>query len=241
MADLKKIAEQFGQRAISSMGKKSSVKEIASTLGQKAVEALGLPQKKMLQKVAETIGVDGKKETSEDASTAIVEKLAEKLGIPETSQAGNVAKALGVAGLETFADPLGPLGKMGKLLKFTGKSAKAAKGALKLVQGAEQAHQVGADLAKPLVRGAEKMRFIGEQALPEGQKIIQKVSKTPNIAQLASRNEAAIDKLVRERAAIMYGPEIERAARDPQAMRAVQDKIAAVQKILKDKYTKQGK
>lgn len=94
----------------------------------KTVKALGYPQRKMLNAIAEKLGVKKSDDDSQVASEAIVEKVAEKLGVPEDSVAGNVGKALAVAGTEVFADPLNLLGvgPIAKGAKMVGKVAPKA-------------------------------------------------------------------------------------------------------------------
>jgi hypothetical protein len=156
-----------------------------------ALNALGAPQRKMLEKIASTIGVEGDKDNSEKSSQAIIEKMAEKLGIPEESVIGNIGKALGVAGLEVFADPLSlvPVGKLTKL----GPLAKMAKGSKKAELFAEQAAKMGtkAKTAEELGKEISAARkAAGLSPLEEAKNIAQKVGQV--------KKEASVGKVAKE-------------------------------------------
>ena len=92
-------------------------------LVQKTANALGMPQRKLMQYVAQKLGKPGSAEDSEKSSQQIVEAVSDKLGLGDSTPA-NIAKALGVAGLEVFGDPLQavPVGKIAKGFKAVSKA-----------------------------------------------------------------------------------------------------------------------
>lgn len=98
---------------------------MAKGAGSKALNALSIPQKILMRKTAEAMGIDLGPEgadaavDSDKASEAIVEKTAEKLGIPESSALGAVGKAAAKTVLDYGYDPLGPIGKIAKAAKGT--------------------------------------------------------------------------------------------------------------------------
>lgn len=71
----------------------------------KTLKGISYPQRYLMNKISEEMGLEGNIEDSEQSAQAIVEKLAEQGGLPEDSTIGNALKALGVAGLEVFGDP----------------------------------------------------------------------------------------------------------------------------------------
>jgi hypothetical protein len=107
---------------------KKILKEVkGGSTANKVMEALSLPQRILMRKAAEKMGVPSGK-TSEESAFNIVNEFARRQGLPEDSDTINALKAGAVATLETFADPLGPIGKLSKFMKLKRLKA-AAKGA----------------------------------------------------------------------------------------------------------------
>ncbi len=101
------------------------VDDSPSTIG-KVLHSLGVPQRRMLNTVAEQMGVKGNIEDSEESSRAIVQNIADRMNLPEDSSLVNAGKALGVAGLEVFADPVNAIG-IGPAVKLGKRAAPALK------------------------------------------------------------------------------------------------------------------
>lgn len=126
-------------------------------LVERASKAAGLPQKKLLNFIAQKLDIAGPERESSEAASEIAERVADRLGVPAEGLPGILARTGLATATEFGLDPLSAL-PVSKIAQFADKGFKIAKSA-KLAQKATGVLGEGRELAQKSVEAiARKMR-----------------------------------------------------------------------------------